>query len=217
MKDLRWKIAQWFENKWWKHYLRKKDTKKYLEWKNKYWQDFLHKISFKIDPNSNVLDIGCGPAGIYILSNKDKTNNWTALDPLILEYENLTIFNQSSYSKVNFITNSFENYNTDNKFDIIFCINAINHFKNIDNNLSKLNRLLSSNSKLILSIDTHNFKFLKWIFYAAPFDILHPHQYTEIEYEQKFKKRGFSIINKQLIKKEFIFSYYSYILKSNAN
>ncbi len=213
MKTTRWKIAQWFEKKWWNNYLQKKNTKEYLSWKKKYWNNFLKSISFEIKSDSKILDIGCGPAGTFILSKQITNNKWTALDPLIDNYKKLAVFKPTKYPHVEFINSTFENFQSNKIFTTIFCINAINHFININGNLNKLYSLMEKDSTLILSLDTHNYTFLKWILYSLPLDILHPHQYTDTEYEKMFLSNNFKIAQKKLVKKEFIFSYYVYVLK----
>ena len=76
----RWKIAQFFEAWWWRNYLRGKSIPDYLEWKRQYWWAFLEKIELNVGPEANILDAGCGPAGIFILFPENKV---TAVDPLL--------------------------------------------------------------------------------------------------------------------------------------
>mgnify|MGYP006076883839 CR=1 FL=1 len=213
MKRIRWKVAQFFERLWWLSYLKKKNKSEYLSWKKNYWLEFLNNFPFKFNTNQIILDVGCGPAGTFILSNFESAKSWTAIDPLVLSYKELEIFNKEDYPKVDFINSNFEEFKADKKFDVVFCINALNHFINIDKNLQKLNSLLNNEATIILSTDTHNYKFLKWILYSLPLDILHPHQYIDKEYEQMFTKANFQVEKKILIKKEFIFSYHAYLLK----
>ena len=214
MKKIRWRIAQFFEQVWWQNYLKKKDSKKYLKWKENYWISFLDEIQFEsTNLKGDCLDIGCGPAGIFILSNKIENSNWQGVDPLISEYKKLDVFNTELYPKVVFINSSFENYTNTKVHDNIFCLNAINHFIEIEENFKKLYDLLSEEGSLVVSIDAHNYSFLKKIFYTIPMDILHPHQYTAEEYEKMISNSGFTIISKKLKKKELIFSYYIYTLK----
>lgn len=217
MQKLRWAIAQFFEKFWWKNYLRKKDSTEYLVWKKQYWNTFLQEINFNLEnTNAQYLDIGCGPAGIFILSEQTKTN-WTALDPLLKDYEKLEVFNPKNYPNVSFVHSNFEDFEDKKKFDVIFCINAINHFISLKENFDKLHNILEYKGTLILSTDAHNFKFLKWILYSLPLDILHPHQYTAYEYEQMIKESGFEIKSKTLKKKEFIFSYYIYSIQKTTS
>lgn len=213
MKKLRWAIAQFFEKFWWNNYLKKKNPTEYLEWKKKYWISFIEEIQFNfLEKKALNLDIGCGPAGTFIISEQTDTD-WLALDPLLENYENLAIFDKTNYPKVQFVNSSFEAFDSKQVFDNIFCINAINHFITLKENFEKLNTLLKPDGTLILSTDAHNYRFLKWILYTLPLDILHPHQYTDTEYERMMTDSGFEILSKRLHKKEFIFSYYIYSLK----
>ncbi|TAG67413.1 MAG: gfo/Idh/MocA family oxidoreductase [Runella slithyformis] len=41
--NLRWRVAQFFEIRWWRSYLRTKDKTRYYDWKRAYWRDFLQK------------------------------------------------------------------------------------------------------------------------------------------------------------------------------
>ena len=56
-KTGRWQVAQFFEIRWWKNYLKGKDVESYLKWKKSYWKDFLSKInqSVKIEESSKIL------------------------------------------------------------------------------------------------------------------------------------------------------------------
>lgn len=213
MENIRWNIAQWFEKKWWNNYLRKKNSTEYLKWKKDYWTNFLNEIPFSIKSNSKILDVGCGPAGTFIISDQDKTNQWLATDPLIKNYEKLDVFKQENYPNVEFKTTNFEDFITETRFKTIFCINAINHFINIKSNLKKLNNLMETNGDLIISIDAHNYNFISMILKKIPLDILHPHQYTDKEYEKMFTENNLKIVSKKIVKKKFVFSYYVYMLK----
>ncbi len=206
--NLRWKVAQWFELRWWKHYLHKKDKSQYLNWKRNYWQQVLNTIAdvLVIQPTMNLCDLGCGPAGIFIALPE---NNITAVDPLIHVYASETsVFTASDYRNTNFVCTTIENFSSDATFDVVFCLNAINHVKDIDKGFDKLSSLCASNGTVVLSIDAHNFSFFKILFRFVPGDILHPHQYDRVEYNQLLEKQNFRILKTVLLKKEWLFSHY---------
>lgn len=209
---IKWKIAQWLENIWWKRYLKKKSATEYLAWKKNYWEAFLEKINIKKDLiGAPCIDIGCGPAGIFtILEEK----NVTALDPLLEKYEqNLEIFSREQYPKVTFIHSDFEGFESKNQFNTIFCLNAINHFHDIELSFKKLEALLDPNGTLILSIDAHNFSFFKYLFRLIPLDALHPHQYNLKEYKKLLENAGFQIENAVKTEKHFFFDYWVLVAK----
>lgn len=206
MRKLRWQLAQFFERIWWNNYLENKTPHEYLLWKTAYWKSFLDNLN--IDQASiaePIMDVGCGPAGIFTIF-QDK--NITALDPLINEYQNLSIFNQSDYPQVNFINKSFEDYNGKESYQTVFCLNAVNHFIDLKGSFKRLNHFTAKNGHLVVSIDAHNYSLFRYLFAWIPFDILHPHQYTLDEYMDFMKDNGFKIEQKVRIKKAFFFDYW---------
>lgn len=208
MSKLKWKIAQWFELRWWKAYLRDKNKEQYLSWKKNYWNNLLEQITDVVKPESSltIADLGCGPAGIFIaLSGK----NVTAVDPLLDEYENETPFlKRNDYPNVEFVTSTLEDFIPNKKFDVVFCLNAINHVSDIERAYDVLTACAKPNGKVVVSIDAHNHAFFKHLFRLIPGDVLHPHQYDLREYELFLEKRGWKILKTVLLKREFFFSHY---------
>ena len=211
---LRWKIAQWFELRWWQNYLRSKDKTQYLQWKINYWQTLLGKISedVKIDASQSVIDMGCGPAGIFIAL---PVNEITAVDPLLYAYETQThFFSPADYSNVKFVKSTIEDYDASGlKYDFVFCMNAINHVHDINSGFEKLRTLCVDTGAIIVSIDAHNFSFFKYLFRLVPGDILHPHQYDLKEYADLLNGEGWHTDVPLLLKQEFFFNHYLLIAK----
>jgi len=202
----RWEIAQAAEIRWWKNYLSNKSIPEYLQWKKQYWQSFIQNIDLVINKSDQIIDLGCGPAGIYMIF---PDNQITAVDPLINQYEShINHFSIQNYPNVDFINIPMEEYETDNKYDLIFCLNAINHVRDINSSMEKLIDLMAPKSKLVLSIDAHNYILLKQLFRLIPGDILHPHQYDLNEYQSMLNQRDLTIKTINRIKKGFIFDYY---------
>lgn len=207
----RWKTAQFAERKWWQNYLKDKDVTKYLEWKKSYWQNLLEKCmsSIKISSSDRILDAGCGPAGMFILFPNHQT---VAFDPLIEKYENdLPHFKKSMYPKVRFIESGLEDFTLNEKFEVVFCMNAINHVHNINLSYDNLFKHVSSNGFVIITIDAHNHSFFKHLFRLIPGDILHPHQYDLKEYKKLMTDRGCEIMATEHLKHEFFFDHYMLI------
>jgi SAM-dependent methyltransferase len=210
MQKIRWQIAQFFEKRWWQSYLKKKQPESYLAWKHQYWLQFLHELDLPLQHiTSPILDVGCGPAGIFMLFE----NEITALDPLLADYENLAIFKPQLYSQVNFVNVSFENFETDKAFKTIFCLNAINHFQDLKASFQKLGKICAKDGKVIVSVDAHNHLFFRKLFAWLPLDILHPHQYFLEEYLAFLEQENFTIEKKVRMKKDFFFSYWVIVAK----
>ena len=208
LMNIRWKIAQYFELKWWKAYLGEKDKEVYLANKKKYWQQQYALISedVPVNPSHTILDLGCGPSGIYLLF---KENMVTAVDPLLDEYErHLGIFSRAAYPHTTFITSRIEDYQSKELFDIVFCMNAINHVADISQGYAKLASCTRKQGKIVVSIDAHNNAFFKFLFRLVPGDILHPHQYDLREYENFLIKNNCKVLQTELLKKGFFFNHY---------
>lgn len=212
MATIKWKLAQKLELKWWKNYLGKKDVDEYLQWKRNYWMVFLHGLdTINVQSSDSILDIGCGPAGIFTIFPNHKV---TAVDPLIDAYENnLDHFDKERYPKTEFVTSSIEGYQPNNQFDMVFCLNAINHVADIDVAFDRLFEYVKPKGKLVVSIDSHNYKFLKHLFRLIPGDALHPHQYDLVEYEKFITKRGGKVIQKVNSKPGNIFDYWVLVVE----
>lgn len=202
----RWQIAQFFEAWWWRVYLLKRPVSEYLEWKRGYWEMFLKQAEINVSATAEILDAGCGPAGIFMMFPQNKV---LAVDPLLGFYRlNIPHFKEENFINVDFGKIKLEQLQRQNCFDIIFCINAINHVGEIETSILNLRNALKKNGTLYLSIDAHNYNFLKNVFQLIPGDILHPHQLNLEEYKILLENTGLKISKTSLLKKGFIFNYY---------
>ncbi|MFN8311015.1 MAG: methyltransferase domain-containing protein [Chitinophagales bacterium] len=206
--SFKWKLAQWLELHWWKHYFAGKDKGAYYHWKRNYWNQLLSTISdvVKLHPNDSVAEVGCGPAGIFVaLQAKDVI----AIDPLLEQYEStLPFFKKADFPNVKFVNSPIESYSASKRFHKVFCMNAINHVSDIQSAFDVLENITAENGQLIVSIDAHNFKAFKILFRLIPGDALHPHQYDLAEYCQFLESRGFQVSRIEKLKAEFFFNHY---------
>ena len=205
--SLKWKIAQAAEIKWWNNYLKNKDKSSYYDWKRAYWSDFLKEIQLDLPSNSSkILDAGSGPAGIFTILDEHEV---VAVDPLLDKYKsNIDQFEAADFQHVNFITSTIERIHMDQQFDIVFCLNCINHVSSIQSSLRNLFNALKPGGKIVLSTDAHNSNLLKNLFQLIPGDILHPHQYNIDEYKSFVNNAGFQISSSKKVKSEYIFGYW---------
>ena len=214
MKEtLRWKLAQYFERRWWKKYLRNKTVEDYRVWKKDYWNKLLTAGEISMANDCKILDAGCGPAGVFMILEKQKV---TAVDPLLNEHEKQLIhFKKSDYKNAEFIQSPIENFKRVNYFDFIFCMNAINHVQDYETAMNNLTESLKPDGIFVMTIDAHNHSFFKHLFKAIPGDILHPHQFDLNEYKLHLMQRGVVIEKEVLLKKEFFFNHY--LIVGNKN
>jgi len=145
---MRWKIAQRLELRWWKRYLRNRNLEEYLSWKKAYWQDFVAQLNLpKIE--GRTLDAGCGPAGVFMILNEADV---TAIDPLLEKYENdLNLPSEEYKERITFKPLGIEDYFMIEHFDFIFCLNAINHVKDMSKALHNLGESLKPGGRMIVS------------------------------------------------------------------
>ncbi len=210
----KWKLAQTLEYKWWQRYLQKKNAEEYLQWKESYWLDLLQSVSkhISLPEGTVILDAGCGPAGIFIAL---KGNGVDAIDPLLDKYRQLPHFQPQRFPWTNFKTIPIESLDETEKYDIIFCMNAINHVNDINVCYDHLVRALKPDGVIVISTDAHKYSFLKKIFQALPGDMLHPVQMDIREYDQLLTGRNISILENILYKSERIFDYYITVGRKN--
>ena len=210
---LKWEIAQYLELQWWKRYLAGKDKTAYYQWKRRYWTALLAEIqdTLSLSTATIIADLGCGPAGIFtIFDNKQVI----ALDPLLDMYNGeLPFFDKTDFPYTNFLSQPIEEFVADQPFDIIFCMNAINHVADIDMAYDRMSAALKPTGQLVVSIDAHNYSFFKRLFRLLPGDALHPHQHDLNEYRTFMTARGFEIVKSVALKSEFLFTHYVLVAK----
>jgi 2-polyprenyl-6-hydroxyphenyl methylase/3-demethylubiquinone-9 3-methyltransferase len=205
--NLKWVVAQKLEYLWWIRYLKKKNPTEYLNKKIGYWKKMLGAIEdvVVIQPGAAVLDAGCGPAGIFIALNNNKVE---AIDPLLDKYQNLPVFKPAHFGWTHFRNIPIEALDDKEKYDIVFCLNAINHVNDINICCKNLVDSLKPNGFLVMSTDAHRHPLLKKIFQLLPGDMLHPIQLDINEYADFLEKNQMKLVKKILYKRESIFDYY---------
>lgn len=105
-----------------------------------------------------------------------------AVDPLLDQYAGmLPHFQPADYPYVRFFSQTLESFLVKMTM-FVFCLNAINHVANLDSSLDRLVALVQPGGYLLLSVDAHNYHWIRYLFQRLPADILHPHQFTCTEY-----------------------------------
>ena len=203
----KWKLAQTLEYKWWQRYLKKKNADEYLRWKESYWQELLKPISKHCSSPEGkiILDAGCGPAGIFMAL---KGNSVDAIDPLLDKYRQLPHFQPRRFPWTTFKNIPIESLDQTEKYDIIFCMNAINHVNDIALCYANLVNALKPDGIIVISTDAHKYSFLKKIFQALPGDMLHPVQLGIQEYDKLLTDQNIAILENIRYQSELIFDYY---------
>jgi 2-polyprenyl-6-hydroxyphenyl methylase/3-demethylubiquinone-9 3-methyltransferase len=206
----RWKLAQYAEIRWWRRYLRKKEPEAYLESKRQYWERTLKTLDIAVPDEVDVLDAGCGPAGIFMVLQGRKL---VGIDPLLSAYTDLPHFHPDKYPWVVFQQQTIEELESTLAYDYIFCMNAINHVSDLNQSIERLQVAGRPGSWLIMTVDAHNYRLFRQVFSWLPGDILHPHQYYLQEYVEMLAQSGWQVERTQLLKRNFFFNYYGIVAR----
>jgi 2-polyprenyl-3-methyl-5-hydroxy-6-metoxy-1,4-benzoquinol methylase len=207
-KSVQWSIAQKVELRWWQSYLKDKSKEAYHLWKKNYWLGILDKVKdcFNLESGSKVLDAGCGPAGMYMVLEDFKVD---AIDPLLGNYqEKIDQFDKADYPYVEFTNCALEDFQPKDTYDIIFCMNAINHVNDINRCYDLLDSWLKPGGILVMTIDAHNYAVFKYLFRIIPGDLMHPYQYSLEDYNQFLITRDYKVEVIHQLKSEFFFNHY---------
>lgn len=201
----RWRLAQFLELRWWQAYLRKLNWAEYVEAKRRHWRKVLTGLNLEVIGGEKVLEAGCGPAGIFTILQAQQVD---AIDPLMLEYEHhLPDFSRDQFPYVHFQSMMLEHLNKTDAYDLVFCLNAINHVSDLQLAMRGLAQSLKPAGTMVISIDVHRHAFLKFIFRLIPGDVLHPQQDSLADYVFLLEKHGLQVEKTLLLKKGWIFNY----------
>lgn len=171
-------------------------TPEYREAKKDLWRKVLGRVGIsqsELD-DGNILEFGCGPAGLFMLF--PDSQRYVAVDPLASEYKNH--FDYLRPMSVSFVNSKIEGLYIDRKFSHIFGFNALDHVDDIHLTVDKLRRLCQADhSSVVLSVNIHNYSFIQRILAAGNvfLDPLHKHQYTVSQYKEIFTAFDFEILN----------------------
>ena len=115
----------------------------------------------KLEGNNKVLEIGSG-SGILLnlLSENFKDIIFEGIEPFGEGFSSLNYLNSFSRENGVSIKNiGYEELSSNNKYDLIFCINVFEHLNNWRNFLKKMSSLLKKNGKLIVLCPNYGFPY----------------------------------------------------------
>jgi len=169
-------------------------SSKFVEDKNNSW----YKVFQFIEPNSNVLDVGCssGNFGEVLIKNKGCVVDGIELDKEDAVQAQTKLRNVYNF---NIETDSLENLK--DKYDYIYFGDVIEHLVNPVTALIKIKKLLKSGGKILFSIPNMAHASVRFMLLKGDFDYgetglldnTHLHYYTLREIERVFKNAGYNI------------------------
>ena len=145
------------KNQWWN----KKGNFRILHRINPIRVKYILKIFNKSLRKKNVLDIGCG-GGLISEALADNKANVIGIYENNQNLKEAKVHAKISKLKVNYVHSSFNNFYKKNKikFDLIICLEFIEHVENFEETLKKITELIKPNGMLILSTINRNLKSL---------------------------------------------------------
>lgn len=120
------------------------------------YKNTLIRINKYIPTSGNALDIGSAVGTIsFYLGLKGLNVDGIELSRNAIKYANLNkqIF---KLNNVNFIYTSIENYKTNKKYNLITCLEVLEHLKNDRKNLTKINGYMNKDAILAISVPSFN-------------------------------------------------------------
>jgi SAM-dependent methyltransferase len=185
MSDKTWLHAQDEEMACWLGVKHKLSSDKYMAVKRAYWEKLLAKVGLTSDHlrSGDVLEIGNGPSGLFMLAPDNA--EYVCVDPLNDFYraEFPWVFGMQQVSST-----KLEDFTHSATFRDIFAINCIDHCDDIEAFVASLNRLLADDGTVYLAVNTHNYKFIEFIWrnFQSIIEPHHPYQLAAEGYARLF-------------------------------
>jgi 2-polyprenyl-6-hydroxyphenyl methylase/3-demethylubiquinone-9 3-methyltransferase len=196
-----WEESQRHELQCWMVYREKVNSSEYLRVKKEYWSRLLSKVipALEITTASEVLDVGCGPAGILIALESCRR---TGLDPLAEYYRDSFPF--LSASGITLRQTAIEDWEASAQYDVIFMMNSLDHCRDMGRAVEVVKSALKPGGKLVVSVNVHNWQGIRWFFSETytHVDPEHPHQRMLRDYRALFLSAGFRILSEHDIDSE---------------
>jgi SAM-dependent methyltransferase len=159
-----------------------------------YWQEKLNRgfnLDFSFFINKDVLEIGCGPAGIIFLSDMAKYR--IGIEPMDLSDLIEEDWKKSIVTKGVGEILPFE----DSSFDIVISFNALDHAINPDDVIKETHRVLRHDGDFLLWIYTLREKYRPLQKTLNRLDAPHPHHFTYNEIISMVNNNSFRINNRR--------------------
>ncbi len=177
-KKSRWKLAQEYEQNWWKSVRDNVDMSFYKTFAAEVKELIAPYIEIKGD--TGILEIGSGAAGI--ITHFTNSNERYAIDPLEDLYSSVESFVNYRDEKVKYFNAKGEALPFENeKFDLILIDNVLDHCEDPELVMSEINRTLKKNGIIFFRQNTYNLwgKFVRGLMEKALIDKGHPFTFTK--------------------------------------
>lgn len=206
-------MSSFYEN-YHKSFVKTKSQNKIIEEKNFTYFNFFRFVlpAIRRENPKNILDVGSGAGtiGLYLSSLGFKVVGLD-ISKHAVKQANASAKRLGVQSKSEYINIDFLRFSRNEKFDVIICLEVIEHLKNDDFVLKKLKERLVPNGLLVLSTPLKSAPLMR-IGLTRKFDrnVGHIRRYSESEIKVQIENVGFSIT--KVVKTEGIIRNSLYIL-----
>lgn len=199
----RWEIAQKFEEAFWNGFTTEslEDANKKIFLKKLQIYSVLWKRNIKLNKNSKILCIGCGPLDII---NYLKNYKKYSIDPLADFFRKKFNFDYDSQRLIKGVGENLPY--KDNFFDLVIVRNVLDHTNSSSKVLSEIKRVLKKQGLVHLEVHFYQKKFLKlakiWstikkFFTGKVFNPNHPHMFS-LNGLRNFISEKFNIVHEEI-------------------
>lgn len=148
-----------------------------------------------------IVDFGCGDGLFLALLEKEFPKVKTFGVDILPEVAETKKFLRADIKIADLKNTSYEN----NYFDIIFCLDTLEHFEKLSDPINEIKRVLKKDGILVISIPTENFIyklgrfFLKGTFSSKDGPSSSPHYHNAITIRRFLQQNGFKVIRMRKI------------------
>lgn len=146
----------------------------------------------------NIIDLGCGDGSLLKLLEENFININTFGIDILPEVLQIKSFIKGEIRIRNLKNTGFPNY----FFDIVFCLDTLEHFENLEEPVKEIKRILKNNGLLIISVPTENLFYklgrllIKGTISMKKGPAAGPHFQNAIDVENYLLSHGFNIVQK---------------------
>lgn len=156
----------------------------------------LHTTPYlSLEPETYVLEIGCGPAGAVAFLN---AGHRFGLDPLELFFTSREGIQQFRDQRVHYVAGKGEALPCPAEtFDLVILDNVLDHCEAPPLVLDEMNRVIKPGGVMFLRQNVYHLwgRFVRWVMERTRIDTGHPHTFSKRGLLREFSKRGWLVKN----------------------
>lgn len=143
-----------------------------------YWRALIERLpeEIRFDDDTRVLDLGCGGCGILLGLERGRL---IGVDPLMDRYLKKFPF-LAERGDIEWVSGAAEEVRFDEPFDVVFCINALDHVYDPGRVVRNIAESLRPGGHCVVTMNSHNTRLFRayYAWFYRLIDSHHPYQLT---------------------------------------